>query len=68
MSMPMQHGLPLTALYPCLPDIAAGVLQLKDQAGFKDEHLCWGQVNDMALFDKIVNLPKKDKKLGEMNE
>jgi hypothetical protein len=43
-------------------------LQLIDQAGFKDEHLCWGQVADMSLFDAIVALPKRDKKLGDMNE
>jgi hypothetical protein len=39
-----------------------------DQSGFKDDHLCWGQVQDMALFDKIVNLPRRPKKPGEMNE
>lgn len=43
-------------------------VNLVDQSGFKDEHLCWGQVSDMALLDKIVTLPKKDKKPGEMNE
>lgn len=48
--------------WPCPP------LQLVDQAGFKDEHLCWGQVADMSLFDKIVTLPRREKKAGEMNE
>jgi len=43
-------------------------MQLVDQSGFKDDHLCWGQVADMTLFDKIVNLPKRDKKPGQMNE
>lgn len=42
--------------------------QLVDQSGFKDEHLCWGQTQDMALFDKIVTLPKREKKPDEMNE
>jgi hypothetical protein len=41
-------------------------MQLVDQKGFKDEHLCWGQVKDMTLFDKIVTLPRKDKKPGAM--
>jgi hypothetical protein len=43
-------------------------LQLVDQSGFKDEHLCWGQVQDMTLFDRIVTLPRRNKKPGEMNE
>ena len=42
------------------------IMQLVDQKGFKDEHLCWGQVKDMTLFDKIVTLPRKDKKPGAM--
>lgn len=42
--------------------------QLVDQSGFKDEHLCWGQVKDMTLFDKIVTLPRKEKKPGKMEE
>jgi hypothetical protein len=40
-------------------------VQLVDNT-LSDEHLCWGKVHDMTLFDKIVTLPRKDKKPGAM--
>ncbi|KXZ54393.1 hypothetical protein GPECTOR_5g5 [Gonium pectorale] len=36
-------------------------VNLIDQAGFGDDHLCWGKVDDMALFDAIVARPIKPK-------
>ena len=36
-------------------------INLIDQAGFGDSHLCWGQIDDMQLVDWLVTLPKKPK-------
>lgn len=33
-----------------------------DQSGFKDEHLCFGLVRNLTVFDKILELPLKEKK------
>ncbi|GLC34331.1 hypothetical protein PLESTB_000741400 [Pleodorina starrii] len=42
-------------------------VNLVDNAGFGDCHLCWGLIQDMALMDRIVNLPTRPKaKANEM--
>lgn len=33
-----------------------------DQSGFKDDHLCFGLVKNLTLFDAILELPLKEKK------
>jgi hypothetical protein len=41
-----------------------------DQAGFKDDHLCFAKASNesMAVFDKILELPLKNKtKPNDMN-
>ncbi|GIL53459.1 hypothetical protein Vafri_9054 [Volvox africanus] len=36
-------------------------VNLIDQSGFGDCHLCWGLIRDMTLMDAIVKLPTKPK-------
>ncbi|KAG2429165.1 hypothetical protein HYH02_014100 [Chlamydomonas schloesseri] len=36
-------------------------VNLIDQSGFGDDHLCWGKIEDMSLMDAIVKLPTKPK-------
>lgn len=36
-------------------------VNLIDQSGFGDDHLCWGKVSDMSLLDAIVQRPIKPK-------
>eukprot|EP00198_Chlamydomonas_reinhardtii_P009785 XP_001699122.1 predicted protein [Chlamydomonas reinhardtii] len=36
-------------------------VNLIDQSGFGDDHLCWGKIDDMSLLDAIVKLPTKPK-------
>jgi hypothetical protein len=40
------------------PDLFVNLI---NQAGFGDDHLCWGKVADMALLDAIVKLPTRPK-------
>jgi hypothetical protein len=36
-------------------------VNLIDQRGFGDDHLCWGKIEDMRLVDAIVKRPLKPK-------
>ena len=36
-------------------------VNLIDQGGFGDDHLCWGKIDDMTLVDAIVRRPVKPK-------
>eukprot|EP00232_Nephroselmis_pyriformis_P023152 CAMPEP_0182854880 /NCGR_PEP_ID=MMETSP0034_2-20130328/1519_1 /TAXON_ID=156128 /ORGANISM="Nephroselmis pyriformis, Strain CCMP717" /LENGTH=411 /DNA_ID=CAMNT_0024985769 /DNA_START=200 /DNA_END=1435 /DNA_ORIENTATION=+ len=38
-------------------------VNLIDQRGFGDSHLCWGKIEDMTVVDHIMTLPLKPKKL-----
>lgn len=39
-----------------------------DQSGFKDDHLCFGLVRNMTVFEAILELPVKQKqKPSDMN-
>ncbi len=54
----MERGLVCWAGCAGGPDFFVNLI---DQSGFGDCHLCWGLVRNMALLDRIVALPTRPK-------
>lgn len=54
----MERGLACWAGGAGGPDL---FINLIDQSGFGDSHLCFGKITDMSLVDKIMTLPLKPK-------
>lgn len=69
----VQHlPLPLLSLLlpPPPPLLRRRFVNMIDQSGFKDDHLCFAKASNasMAVFDKILELPMKNKtKPSDMN-